>query len=264
MAAQVHVAGVLVLDVADDIRFRLGEPTVTALARRFGSAGQCLTCGRKLGTEPLSVRAYHAPQGTVTLVAYHAGCAASAWVDVGPAPLPRQDTWAAAVTSLYLPPAGYRWFRRPGRRRMQGQLMPIMLVHPSLEMTRARQAGVGEAVNADVEGYSRLGFADPGPLARASHLRPTGRAWAQTAGAATSLHVVVADRAWSAPIQRRAAALATARGGVLVGIICDHDPAQLAAETTGLEHAIDHGEVLIGWAPLAGGRGGHRRPGRFR
>jgi hypothetical protein len=39
---------------------------------------------------------------------------------------------------------------------MCGQVMPVMLVHPSLEMTRVRQADFGEAVNADMERYSRL------------------------------------------------------------------------------------------------------------
>jgi hypothetical protein len=35
----------LVLEVADVIRSRLGEPTVTALTHRFAPGGTCLTCG---------------------------------------------------------------------------------------------------------------------------------------------------------------------------------------------------------------------------
>ena len=256
------MAGVLVLDVADDIRFRLGEPTVTALARRFGPEGRCLSCGGRFGAAPLSVRAYRDHVGIITLVAYHAGCAASAWVDIGPGALPRQERWVAAVTSISQPVAVPRWFRRlrgPGTR---DQVMPILLVHPSLEMTRVRQAGFGEAVNADMEGYGQLGFADPGALARTYPLPPAGQAWMKATGGAVCLHVMVADRAWSAPIPQPAAALAAARGGVLVGVTCDRDPGQLAAETRYLEYAIASGDVLLGWAPLPGDQDEHRHPRR--
>ncbi|HEY7361923.1 MAG TPA: hypothetical protein VH642_13985 [Streptosporangiaceae bacterium] len=258
------MADVLVIDVADDIRLRLGEPTVAALARRFGAAGRCLTCGERLGAAPLSVRAYRDHAGIITLMAYHAGCAASAWVDVGPGTLPRRETWAAAVASVSLPLAARRWsrwLRGPGPR---DQVMPVMLVHPSLEMTRVRQAGFGEAVNADIERYGRLGFADTGAFARACPLRPAGRAWLEAARGTLRLQVTVADRAWSAPIPPPAAALAVARGGVLVGVACDRDPGRLAAEASYLRYTVANGDVLLGWAPLPGGHGGDRHPGRPR
>jgi hypothetical protein len=129
-------------------------------------------------------------------------------------------------------------------------------------MTRVRQVGFGEAVNADMEGYSQLGFADPGALASSYPVRPVGQAWMQASRGAVLLHVKVADRAWSAPIQRLAAALAGARGEILVGVTCDRDPDQLAAETRYLEHAVAYGDVLLGWAPLPGGRGMRSEPGR--
>jgi hypothetical protein len=258
------MAGVLVLDVADDIRLRLGEPTVAALARRFGPAGRCLTCGERLGAAPLSVRAYRDHEGIITLVAYHAECAASAWVDVGPGTLPRQETWAAAVTTVSLPLAARRWSRRLRGAEPRDQVMPVMIVHPSLEMARVRQAGSGEAVNADIGRYGLLGFAGPGVVARARPLRPAGRAYLGAARRTVRLQVMVADRTWSAPIPPPAAALAVARGGVLVGVTCDRDPDRLAAEARYLEYAVAGGDVLFGWAPLPGVHGAQRRPGRSR
>ena len=258
------MAGVLVLDVADDIRLRLGEPTVAALARRFGPAGRCLTCDMRFGTAPLSVRAYRDRAGIITLMAYHAGCAASAWVDVGPGTLPRLETWAAAVTSVSLPLATRRWFHRLRRHGTHDQVMPVMLVHPSLEMTRVRQVGSGEAVNADMERYGRLGFADPGVFARVCPLRPAGQACLEAAPGTVRLQVTVADRAWSAPIPPPAAALAVARGGVLVGVTCDRDPGRLATEASYLHYTVASGDVLFGWAPLPGGPGGRRHPGPSR
>jgi hypothetical protein len=256
------VAGVVVLDVADDIRLRLGEPTVSALAHRFGPEGRCLSCSGRFGAAPLSVRAYHDHVGIITLVAYHAGCAASAWVDVGPGTLSCQETWAAAVTSASLPVAVWRRFRGlrgPGTR---DELVPVLLARPSQETTRVRQVGSGEAVNADMEGYGQLGFADPAALARTYPRRPIGQAWMQASRGAVWLHVKVADRAWSAPIQRLAAVLARARGEILVGVTCDHDPDLLAAETRYLEYAVANGDVLLGWAPLPGGKGMRSEPGR--
>jgi hypothetical protein len=256
------VADVVVLDVADNIRRRLGEPTVTALASRFGPAGRCLSCSERLGAAPLSVRAYRDQAGIVTLIAYHAGCAASAWVDIGPGAVPRQETWSAALTAISLPAAARRRFRlRPGQGA-QDQLMPLLLVHPSLEMTRVRLAGSGEAVNADLEGYSQLGFTGPGALAGACPLRATGQARMRTARGAVVLHVKAAGRTWSAPIPPPAAALAEARGGVLAGVTCDRDPGRLAAEARELEDAIAGGDVLLGWAPLPDGP--HQRPGAGR
>jgi hypothetical protein len=76
--------------------------------------------------------------------------------------------------------------------------------------------------------------------------------------------VTVADRAWSAPIPPRAATLAVARGGVLVGVACDRDPGRLAAEASYLRYTVANGDVLLGWAPLPGGHGGDRHPGRPR
>lgn len=245
------MAGVVVLDVADDIRTRLGEPTVTALARRFGPEGRCLTCGAPFGAVPLSVRAYHSLDGVTTLVAYHADCAASAWLAIGPGILPRQDTWAAAVTSTQVRmavPRALHQLRGPGTHN---QVMPVMLVHPSLDRTRARQVGPGEAVNADAEDYSGLGFADPG-TALACPLRPAGRAHVQQSGDDARLEVTVAGRIWSAPVSQPDATLAADRAGIVVGIICDSDPGRLAADPAQLAYVIATGGVLLGWAPLRG------------
>lgn len=246
------MAGVVVLDVADDIRTHLGEPTVAALARRFGPAGRCLTCGAPFGAVPLSVRAYHGSDGVTTLVAYHADCAASAWLAIGPGILPRHDTWAAAVTSTQVRiavPRALHQLRGPGT---QDQVMPVMLVHPSLDRARARQVGPGEAVNADVEDYSRLGFADPGTAPAACPLRPAGRAHVQETGDDARLEVTVGGRVWSAPVSQPDATLASGRGGIVVGITCDSDPRPLAADPAQLEYVIANGGVLLGWAPLPG------------
>jgi len=244
------MTGVVVLDVADDISARLGEPTVTALSRRFGPKGRCLACRAPFGAVPLSVRAYHGLDGVTTLVAYHADCAASAWLAIGPGILPRQDTWAAAVTStqarMAVPRARHQ-LRGPG---LQDQVMPVMLVHPSLDRARARQVGPGEAVSADVEEYSALGFADPGTALAACLLRPAGRARIQAAGEDGRLEVTVAGRTWSAPISQPYATLATGRGGIVVGVTSESDPGQLAADPARLEYVIAIGGVLLGWAPL--------------
>jgi hypothetical protein len=244
---------VLVFDVADVISSRLGEPTVTALARRFGADGRCLTCAGRLGTAPLSVRAYRDDRGIITLVAYHADCAASAWLDVGTAALPCQATWAAAMTRMPLrlgAPRPFRWLRGPGSR---DEMTPIMLVHPCLDMTRVRQVCPGEAVNADLEDYFLLGFADPGELAHTYPLRPAGKAWLRTYGNDVALMVMAGDQAWSAPIEQQPVAdLVFARGGVMIGITCDRDPVRLSTDTRYLGYAIGNGEILLGWAPLSG------------
>lgn len=258
------MAGVIVLDVADDILVRLGEPTVSALARRFGPDGRCLSCSGRLGAAPLSVRAYRDDRGIITLVAYHAGCAASAWVDIGPGALSGRETCAAAVTAVSLPVAVRRWFRPVRRPGARDQLMPVLFAHPSLEMTRVRQAGFGEAVNADLEGYRQLGFADPGALASTCPVRVTGHAWMQAGRGAVVLQAKVADRTWSAPIPRPAAALAGTRGGILIGVTCDRDPGRLAAEPRYLASAFATGDVLLGWAPLAAGQHPRAGPGRPR
>jgi hypothetical protein len=120
-----------------------------------------------------------------------------------------------------------------------------------------------EAVNADMEGYSQVGFADAGSLARTYPLRPAGRAWLRASRHAVLVHVMAADRAWFAPIPKPAAVLASVRGGILAGVTCDRDPGRLAADTGHPEHAIANGEVLLGWSPLPGGQDEHREPGRL-
>jgi hypothetical protein len=246
------MAGVVVLDVADEIRVRLGEPTVAALTRRFDADGRCLTCGERLGASPLSVCAYDRRGGDVTLVAYHAGCTTSAWVDIGPCAPPRPETWVAAVTnvSLTMQVPGLRWIRRLRRAGEQNQAMPVMLVHPFLETSRVRQTGVGEAVNADPEDYSRLGFVDPSVLARTWPVRPAGRAWVHWGGEDALLHAMLADQMWSTPISRPVARLATSGGGVLLGVTTDCDPRRLVADAGYLDDAMANGDVLLGWAPL--------------
>lgn len=243
------MAGVVVFDVADDIFIRLGEPTVTALTRRFDSDGTCLTCNGRLGTAPLSVRAYRGPGGAVTLIAYHAACAASAWVELAHDALILRETWAAAATSTVVHIAARRWLRA-SRRGAQEQLMPLLLVHPSLEISRVRQIGLGEAVNADLETYSSLGFADPSTLRSIRMLRAAGLARMQSDDDDLVLYVTAADRSWFAPASQTVAALATAHGGVLIGITCDREPRRLAVDAGYLDYAMGNGDVLLGWAPL--------------
>jgi hypothetical protein len=244
---------VFVLDVADVISARLGEPTVTALPHRFGPGGRCLTCGGALGSGPLSVRAYHNDQETVTLVAYHAGCATSAWLEVGAEDLRWQATWAAVITCALLPigkPRRLRWLRGPGTQELS---MPLLLVHPSLETARVRHIGPGEAVNADLEDYCRLGFAESSALARAYPLRPVGSAWMGASETGISLMAMVGERGWSAPVRPQAlAGLVTVRGGILIGVTCDRDPQWLGCRSRCLNDAIADSEILLGWAPLAG------------
>jgi hypothetical protein len=244
---------VFVLDVADVISARLGEPTVTALPRRFAPGGRCLTCGCTLGSGPLSVRAYHHDQETVTLVAYHAGCATSAWLEVGTENLRCQATWAAVITCALLrvgKPRRLRWLRGPGTQELS---MPLLLVRPSLEIARVRHIGPGEAVNADLEDYCRRGFAESSALARAYPLRPVGSAWMRASETGISLMVMVGEQGWSAPVQPQAlTGLVTARGGILIGITYDRDPQWLGYHSRCLNDAIADSEVLLGWAPLTG------------
>jgi len=246
------MAGVVVLDVADDIRARLGEPTVSALAQRFDPAGRCLTCGTTFGAVPLSVRAYHGLDGVTTLIAYHADCAASAWLAIGPGILPGQENWAAAVTSAQVRMAERRALHQLRGPGTQDLVMPVMLVHPSLDRTRARQVGPGEAVNADVEDYNGLGFADPGTAPAACPLRPAGRARILQSGDDARLEATVAGQSWSAPASGPDVTLAAGRGGIVVGITCDGDPGRLAADPAQLEYVITTGGILLGWAPLRG------------
>lgn len=255
------MAGVVVLDVADDIFIRLGEPTITALTRRFDSGGTCLTCEGRLGTVPLSVRAYRGLHEEVTLVAYHAACAASAWVDLGRDLVIRHVTWAAAATSTVVHMAVRRWPGLP-MREDRHQRMPVMLVRPSLELIRVRQVGLGEAVNADLEAYGSLGFADPSTLSSARLLRAVGLARMQSAGDDAMLYTTAADRTWLAPVSSAVATLAAARGGVLIGITCDREPGRLAVDAGYLEYAMGNGDVLLGWAPLPGRRTDYRPHGR--
>ena len=246
------VAGVVVLDVAHEIRSRLGEPTVSALTRRFGPGGRCLSCGRRLGTEPLSIRAYEDGQGVVTLIAYHAGCAVSAWLNVAPGTLPRDRTWAAAVTSTTaLLPAGwrYRWLRG---RRACGDPAVVLLVHPGLDVARVRPVRPGESVNADLEAHARLGFADSVLPAQSRQPTTVGQAWIEIRGGCPFLCAQAGSSIWSAAPLEADAGLVEGCGGVLIGLTWEGDPARMAAQPQRLEHALGHGEIQLGWAQLSG------------
>jgi hypothetical protein len=242
----------VVLDVADVISSRLGEPTVTALARRFGPEGKCLTCGARFGDAPLSVRAYRGDEETVTLVAYHSACANSAWLDVGSATLPRGSTWVAAIVGASIRVATrrpVRWLRGP---RAVDQTLPVMVVHPGLEVTRVRQVGSGEAVNADLEYFHGLGFTDSHALATSYPAPVVGLSHLDRYGQAISLIVRVDGQIWTAPVrERRLTGLVAGSRGALVGVTFDRDPARLSANARYLESAIGNGEVLLGWAALA-------------
>jgi len=240
----------LVLEVADVIRSRLGWPTVTALTRRFAPGGTCLTCGDRFGAGPLSVRAYRGHDGIVTLIAYHVGCAASAWLEVGPAAMPC-ETWTAATTSAMIPVIIART-RRQRRARTQSHVLPVMLVRPSLEVARVRPVAVREAVNADREDYCRLGFTDPGPFSGACRLSCTGQSWLLPNGDHFLICFAAGGRAWFAPVhQQPPFGLVTSCHGIVVGIICDRDPVELSVDARLLGDGVASGEVLLGWAPLA-------------
>jgi hypothetical protein len=241
--------GMLALEVADVIRSRLGEPTVTALARRFAPGGTCPTCGDKFGSVPLSVRAYRGDDGIVILIAYHAGCATSAWLEAGQAAMPC-GAWAAAITSAVLPVIVTR-MRRLHRARTRAQVLPVMLVRPSLEAVRVRPVAAGEAVDADREDYCQLGFTDPGPFSGACRLPCIGQTSVLCNGDHLLACVVAGGRAWFAPVcQRPLADLITSCRGTVTAITCERDPAELSANAQMLDHAIADGELLLGWAPL--------------
>lgn len=129
--------------------------------------------------------------------------------------------------------------------------MPLMLVHPCLEMSRVRQIGPGEAVNADLEAYARLGFTDPGMLAGTYRLSPAGQARLERRGSEFSLSAAAGGGTWFATAPQPAASLVRARGGVLIGLACDRDPAQLVTDIRCLEYALGNGEILLAWAPLS-------------
>lgn len=137
--------------------------------------------------------------------------------------------------------------------------MPLLLVHPSLETARVRHIGPGEAVNADLEDYCRLGFSESSALTRAYPLPPVGKAWMRTCENGISLMAMADCQAWSAPVRPRTlAGLVTIRGGILIGVTCNRDPQQLSRSPRCLGSAIADGEVLLGWAPVSTTMPAHR------
>jgi hypothetical protein len=243
----------LVSDVVDLIVARLGAPTVAALERRFDPDGICLTCGGRLGSGPMSVRAYQGSREIVTLVAYHAGCTDSAWLDIGAEVLLSQETWAAATAAVTLPFGRLRPLHWLIGAPSRAQTLPVLFVRPSLEMTRVRQVFAGEAVNADVELFRRLGFAELGELAVRVHpLRPVCRTWLRTSGQQLSVAAMATDQAWSAPIAEPAVTdMIRDHGGIMIAVACDRDPYRLATDTDYRDRALGIGEVLLGWAQLS-------------
>lgn len=249
-----------VIDVADVIRARLGAPTVNALAARFGADGTCPECGTRFGTARLSLCAFADDAEHVTLVGYHAACRATAWLegeltggDAAEPPRPvRAPTWQAAMTSCMTPmPA--RPGRRPWRRSRHPRAlqMPLLVVHPRLESSRARLVGAGETVDAELEELHALGFADAVDLA-ANPLAPVGAARLMTAGRESARLVVRAGfGTWAAPVGSASLrTLINARGGTLVAVGSGCDPYALAADPAALATALDRGDLLLGWAPL--------------
>jgi hypothetical protein len=240
-------------DVADLIVSRVGEPTVDALQRRFDPDGICLTCMGRLGSGPVSVRAYDGGREIVTLVAYHADCADSAWLDIGAEVLMGHETYAAVATTVPLPLGRLRplqWlFGAPARN----QTLPVMFVRPSLEMARVRPVFDGEAVNADVETLRRIGFSELGELsARVHPLRPVCRSWLRASGRHLSVAAMATDQAWSAPATEPSVAdLIRDCGGIMIAVACDRDPYLLATDRDYQDRALGIGEVLLGWAQLS-------------
>jgi hypothetical protein len=243
---------VFVIDVANSIVSRLGRPTVAALERRLGADGRCVTCGDQFGSTPLSLRAYHDGREAVTLVAHHAACADSAWLDVGAEVLPRQPTWAAAAAAISLPLGRLRPLRWLSGAASRSQTLPVMFVRPSLEMSRVRQVFPGEAVNADMERYREIGFADLSELAVRVHpLRPICHAWLCTSGHDVSVAAMATEQAWSARAQPPVADLVRDHGGIMIAVACDHDPGRLSTDADYLDRAFGNGEILLGWAQLS-------------
>lgn len=250
-----------VIDVADVIRARLGAPTVSALAARFGADGTCPECGTRFGAARLSLCAFADDAEHVTLVAYHAACRATAWLEgeltggdpAAEPPRPvRAPTWQAALTSCMtpMPPRpGRRAWRRS--RRPRALQMPLLVVHPRLESSRVRLVGAGETVDAELEELAALGFADAGDLA-VNPLTAVGAARLMTAGRESASLVVRAGfDTWAAPIGSPSLrTLITARGGTLVAVGSGCDPYALAADPAALATALDRGDLLLGWAPL--------------
>jgi hypothetical protein len=246
------MAGVFVIDIADEIRFRLGEPTLSVLNRRFGPEGRCLTCCEPLGALPLSVRAYRGLDGITLLMAYHAACAPSEWIDTGHTGLTCHGTWEAAVATACVPVAQPRWLRVARRPGTRDEVLPVMFVHPSREMTRVRQVGLGEAVNADLEYYHSFGFGGSGVLRRARRCHSGGRAQVTEIEDTAVLQVTVAGQAWAAPASDRAISLAVQAGGVVAGITYDRDPGRLAVDDAYFRCALGNGDVFLSWISLAG------------
>ncbi|MGI8449157.1 MAG: hypothetical protein ACR2MP_18660 [Streptosporangiaceae bacterium] len=185
------------------------------------------------------------------LMAYHAACAASAWLYVAPGTLPRDRTWVAAVTRTTARlPGGWwcRWLRDRGPYR---QPALALLVHPCLDVACVRPVGPGESVNADLEEQARLGFADSALPAQARPLRTVGQAWIEAREGRTFLCVQAGVSIWSAVAPEAGADLVKARGGALIGLTCEGTPARLAAEPRRLEHALGNGELQLGWAQLS-------------
>lgn len=240
------------LEVADDIRSRLGAPTIDALTRRFSPAGRCAVCGEMFAHAPLSLRAYPDFGGCVDLVAFHAGCAVTAWVEDEPAPPRRDPTWQAAFVGfpLSLPRRDVRRRPWPWRTRASTITVPMVVVRPALETARLRVIDRAEAVNADLEGFYRLGFRDPEALRIADADRVgVVRAFGD---ACTGRVVVCGGRQWwSAPVgSTTMLSLLRARGGAVVAIDCEEDPTELSLAPRRLADAIAGGRVLAGWAPL--------------
>lgn len=241
-----------IFDIADLIVSRLGEPTVAALRRRFDPDGRCPTCSGRFGSGPLSVRAYYDGQEAVTLVAHHAACAHSAWLDVGAEVLSCIPTWTAETTAITLPLGRIRPLRWLVGAASRSQELPVMFVRPSLEMARVRQVFPGEAVSADVEQYCRLGFAELGELtARAHPLRPVCRAWLRPSGPDLRIAAMASGSPWLAPVAPEVADQIKDRGGIMIAVSCDRDPYRLSADPCYRERALGAGEVLLGWAQLS-------------
>lgn len=243
----------LVIDVAETIVSRLGVPTLAALERRLGADGRCLTCGDEFGYAPLSVRAYDDGRAGVTLVAHHAICADSDWLDGAAEARPGHPTWAAAAATIRLPVGRLRPLRWLFGAPSRSELLPALFVRPSLEMARVRQVCAGDAVNTDGDRFCRIGFAEFGELAVRTHpLKAVCHAWLRVSGDDIAVAAMPGDQAWSAPVTEPAVAdLIKDRGGIMIAVSGDCDPRHLSADADYLDRALGNGEVLLGWAQLS-------------
>lgn len=234
------------LVVADDIRQRLGTPTVDSVAHRLSAQGRCLECQQNLGDADVSVVAAGAGD-TVLLFGCHASCRASAWVDLDElgevdVPLP------SYVAGVFPMPMQRVW---PWPLSVVTRLWPLrvatMLVIPDLEWVWVRIVAPGEAVNDDLAYYRHLGMTSADQLDKLP-LLPQSSAWI----ADGQLHVTTQAGHYEAPVTAELTQLVHRQRGVHLAVASGihPDPDTGVLQTADLLEAVETGRVAAGMVPL--------------